>query len=241
MASKEVMHSKRLRLVSASLTIAMCGTAGLGAARQPTTTPAPANVNDWLIVPGKRAGPITPRTTRADLVRFFGAKNVEDGEIVGSDGGRQSGTIVFGDQPDASLGVLWLDDTPDAHIRSIVFCHGSELAEKCRWHTEEGVSFGTDLKNLERLNGRKFKLNGFDWGYGGLITSWEGGRLEHFGIACGRVTLRLDPTPAPPSEERSSFIEQVEDSDEFWSSDGPMQGLNPAVDHLTMSFQGCNR
>src|ERR1700761_398773 len=201
----------------------------------------PASVNDWTVVPGKRVGPITAKTTRADLVRLFGAKNVQEGDIVGSDGGIQAGTIVFGDQPDASLAVLWVYEGPDAHVRSIVFCQGSESAEKCRWHTEERISFGTDLKTLERLNGHKFKLNGFDWGYGGVITSWEGGRLEHLSAACGRVTLRLDPAPGPPSEERSTLIEQVEDNDEFWSSEAAMPALNPSVDHMTMSFQGCNR
>jgi hypothetical protein len=207
-------------------------------------SPAPggsAASNDWLIVPGKRAGPITPNTTRADLARSFGAKNVQDGDIVASDGGREAGTIVFDDQPDSWVGVLWRDESPDAHVRSIVFCRGSELAEKCRWHTEEGVSFGMDLKTLERLNGRKFKVNGFDWGYGGLITSWEGGRLDRLEAECGRVTLRLDPPPGEPSEERSSLIAELEDSDEFWSSDPPLQALNPLVDHMSVSFQACSQ
>ena len=197
--------------------------------------------NDWLIIPGKRVGPITAKTTRADLVRFFGEKNVEDAEIVVSDGGREPGTLVFGGQPDASLAILWADDSPDARVRSLIVCYGSELPEKCRWHTEDAVSFGTTLKTLERLNGRKFKLNGFDWGYGGLVTSWESGRLERFAVPCGRLTLRLDPTPAPASEERSLLIEQLEGDGEFWSSDSPLQSLNPVVDHMSMSFQACNR
>jgi hypothetical protein len=211
------------------------------ASNTPRDSSPTTDSNDWLIVPGKRVGPITPKTTRADLIRFFGATHVEDAEILVSDGGREPGTIVLGDQPDASLGILWLDDTPEARIRSIIFCHGSERAEKCRWHTGDPITFGTNLKALERINGRKFKLNGFDWGYGGLITSWEGGRLERFASACGRLTIRVDPTPGPPSDQRSALIEQVEDNDEFWSSDAPMQALNPVVDHMSISFQACNR
>lgn len=217
------------------LALATCGTVSVAAA-DPVPVP-----NDWLIIAGKRAGPVTFETTRAGLVRLFGARNVQEGEIVISDGGREPGSIVFGDQPDASLGVLWFDDTPESRVRSLVFCQGSEPAEKCRWHTEDPISFGTGLKTLERLNGRKFKLNGFDWGYGGSITSWEGGRLERLTPACGRVTLRLDPPPAPPSDERSSLIAEIEDSGEFWSSDAPMQAIDPAVDHMSMSFRGCSR
>ena len=200
-----------------------------------------AGTSDWVIVPGRRVGPVTAKTVRADLVRFFGEKNVQDGEIVVSDGGREPGTIVFGDQPDASLGILWVDNNPELRVRSIIVCYGSELPGKCRWHTDDAIGFGTGLKTLEGLNGRKFKLNGFDWGYGGLVTSWEGGQLERLAVPCGRVTLRLDPTAAPVSDERSSLIEQVEGDGEFWSSGPPMQALNPAVDHLSMSFQACNR
>lgn len=197
--------------------------------------------NDWLIVPGKRIGPITAKTTRADLVRLFGEKNVEDSDIVVSDGGREPGTVVFGGEPDAVLGILWTSDNADATVSGVVVCYGSGAPEHCRWHTVEGISFATTLKALERLNGRKFKLNGFDWGYGGLITSWEGGRLERLATACGRVNVRLDPAPGPASDERSDLIEQVEGDGEFWSSDGPMKALNPAVDHIGVSFQACNK
>lgn len=215
--------------------------AGLAAAIVGLASRPVADSNDWLIVPGKRAGPITPKTTRADLSRLFGAGNVEDGEIISSDGGREAGTVVFRNQPEAALGILWLDDEADSRIRTIIFCNGSDGTEKCRWHTEDAISFGTDLKTLERLNGRKFKLNGFDWEYGGLITSWEGGRLDRLSVACGRVTVRIDPKPGPPSDARQNLIEQVEEDDEFWSSNAAMQALNPAVDHMSMSFQACAR
>lgn len=219
--------------ISTRIVIGICGIAMIFAAE------AGATLNDWLIVPGKRAGPITSNTTRADLARFFGAKNVQDGDIVGSDGGHEPGTLVFADEPNASLSVLWKDETPDARVRSVVFCQGSEAAEACRWRTEDRISFGTDLKTLERINGRKFRLHGFDWGYGGLISSWDGGRLERLSAECGRLTLRVDPAAAPASDERSALIAEVEGEDEFWSSDRAMRALNPRVDHIAMSFQGC--
>ena len=198
------------------------------------------DVNDWLIVAGKRVGPISAKTTRAELLRVFGEKNVADADLVVSDGAHESGTVVFADQPDASLGVLWgEEDNPDATVRGVIVCYGSRVPDQCRWHTAEGIRFGTGLKTLERLNGHKFKLNGFDWGYGGLVTSWEGGRLERLDTPCGRVTLRLDPAPGPASEVRSDLIEQLEGEGEFWSSDGAMQALNPAVDHIGVSFQAC--
>lgn len=207
----------------------------------PLVQPA-ADLNDWLIVPGKRIGPITAKTTRADLVRWFGDKNVEDTQIVVSDGGHENGTLVLGEQPDVALGILWTqEDNADSAVRNVIVCYASRVPDRCRWHTAEAISFGTGLKTLERLNGHKFKLNGFDWAYGGLVTSWEGGRLERLATPCGRVTLRLDPAPGPASDERSELIERVEGDSEFWSFDAPMQALNPAVDHIGVSFQACNR
>ncbi len=204
-------------------------------------TTGSAELNDWLIVAGKRVGPITAATTRADLVRIFGAKNVQDDEIVTTDGGREWGTKVFGDQPNISLSIFWKDDAADAHSRRIIFCRSSEPQNTCRWHTPDGITFGTNLKMLEKVNERKFKLNGFDWGYGGSITSWNGGRLEVLSGACGRLTIRLDPPPGAPSDERSRLLEQVEGDAEFWSSDAAMQTLNPVVDYMSISFQNCDK
>ncbi len=141
---------------------------------------------------------------------------------------------MLGDQAETALTILWNDDTPEPHIRRIVFCQGSE---KCRWHTEEGISFGTTLKMLESRNGRKFKLYGFDWGHGGLITSWEGGHWSDSQVACGHLNIRLDPpagTSLPMSER--SLLEQVEGDEEFWSSEPAMQSLNPVVDFMGVLF-----
>ena len=195
--------------------------------------------NDWLIVPGKRVGPIAPTTSRADVVKIFGAKNVTEGEIVTSDMGSEAGTEVFGSQPDMSLAILWISDAPDSRIRRIRFCPSVVLPGKCRWHTPEGIALGTSLKELERLNGHHFQVHGFDWGYGGLVTSWSGGRLGKLSSSCGGLTLRLDPPPGPASDERARLMDVVEDDEDFPSSHSAMQGLNPVIDFMSMSLQNC--
>lgn len=195
--------------------------------------------NDWLIVPGKRAGPITPTATRVNIVKLFGARNVEEDEIQTSDFGTEEGTKVFWGTPDSSLAILWLSDAGNSRIRRIRFCPNLVQTAKCRWHTAEGIALGTRLRDLERLNGRGFSLNGFDWGFGGLVTSWNGGRLENLAINCGGLMLRLDPPPGPGSDERARLMEVVEDNEEFASSHAAMQALNPVVDFMSLSFQNC--
>ncbi|HZS53091.1 MAG TPA: hypothetical protein VFA65_01705 [Bryobacteraceae bacterium] len=195
--------------------------------------------NDWLIVPGKRVGPITAAATHADLAKIFGAKNIQDDEIVTSDMGSEDGTRVFGDQPEISLAIFWLTEAANSHIRRIRFCPSLVMPHKCRWHTAEGISLGTSLKELERLNGHAFEVNGFDWGFGGLIVSWHGGRLEKLTSSCGGLNVRLDPQPGQPSGERSRLLDLVEGDEDFDSSEAAMQALNPIVDFISFSFQNC--
>jgi len=198
-----------------------------------------AEENDWLIVPGKRVGPITAAATRADLVPILGSKNLEDDEIQTSDMATEIGTKVFWGQPDIALAIFWVSDAPDARIRRVRICPNQELPGKCRWHTAEGITLGTSLKELEHLNAHAFQLNGFDWGFGGLVTSWGGGRLEKFAAICGGINLRLDPAPGNASDERARLLDDVEAEEEFASSHGSMQALNPVVDFMSISFQGC--
>lgn len=199
-----------------------------------------AEENDWLIVPGKRVGPITPAATRADIVRIFGSKNLQDDEIQTSDMANEVGTKVFWGQPDVALAIFWISDAPDARIRRVRVCPNQLLPGKCRWHTAEGITLGTSLKELERINGHAFQVNGFDWGFGGLITSWSGGRLQKFASSCGGLNVRLDPAPGDASDERARLLDDVEGDDEFASSHASMQALNPVVDFMSVSFQGCH-
>ncbi len=212
-----------------SLLLAICGLFGMVRGEE----------YDWLIVPGKRVGPIVAGTTRADLTRLFGAKNIDDGEILRSDLGTETGSIVYPNAPDLSLAVFWINDAPDSRIRRVRICPDVNLPGKCRWHTAEGITLGSALRDLERLNGRAFQLNGFDWGMGGLITAWQGGRLEKLSAACGGLTVRVDPAPGPASDERARLLDVVEGDDEFSSAHAAMQGLNPVIDFISFSFQNC--
>lgn len=49
---------------------------------------------------------------------------------------------------------------------------------------------GTSLKELQRLNGKPFRLFGFSWDYGGLVESWQKGRLV--GLE-SKISLILSP------------------------------------------------
>jgi hypothetical protein len=197
-----------------------------------------AQTNDWLIVPGKRAGPITASTTRVDLVRLFGAANVTEGETTIGDAGPMPCTKVFAKKPDSSLTIVWEENKRNKQIAAIEFCQDS-TDSNCRWRIADGVGFGTTLKTLEKMNGRPFKILGFGWDFSGQISSWEDGRLQAWQTPCGNVALSLNPTEAATA---SPAYASVTGDRVLLSSNPSLQKLDPGISRIEFSFgeqKGC--
>jgi len=199
------------------------------------------STSDWLIVPGKRIGPVTGGATRADLVRFFGAKRVDDDYVsTGRDTEPEVGTIVNGDDPGAELHILWNEDKPEPHVAFVAICPGAaDVSAGCRWHTAEGITIGTTLKALEKLNAGPFKLMGMGSDRGGVVVSFSGGRLERLRPLRGCIGLQLEEGAGEPTPERAAWLDQIEADREFLSSHPAMQRINPNVQWMTFSFEPC--
>ena len=92
----------------------------------------------------------------------------------------------------------------------------------------------TSLKDLERRNGRPFKLMGFGWDYSGTVSSWDGGNLAVLTKGPGRLILRLMPDEAGINSEE---YRTVLGEGEFLSSHPAMQKLNPVVYAMNQEFR----
>ena len=202
--------------------------------------------NDWLVVPGVRAGPITPATTRPDLIRMFGGKNVVDDDVTVSDAGPEPGTILFRERPEDSITILWDKDNSGKQIDLLVFCisqlPNAQVQKTCHWRTRSRISFGTTLKQLEKTNGKSFHLLGFAWDYAepsppGTVALLEKSlRRDN----CGGLGLRVDPDFGDkPSHAQIALMDQVTGDRSFSSTNPTMQTLKPRVDWMTMGFGNC--
>ena len=211
-----------------------------------------AQPNDWLILPGKRLGPITPDTGRADLERLFGKANIEDRDVDTGEG-PEPATVVFPNIPDASLAILWRQELggdlyhEDRNkVSEILICY-QRLTGICKWHTANGVSLGTTLERLETLNGHAFQIE--PWGYdlGGIISSWMGGRLgsafqdgrkARSGADSGlwlTINWRQSPTgPTPP--QRKLMNEIYHQKRKPLSSDQAVKQVHPLVERMRLVF-----
>jgi hypothetical protein len=102
------------------------------------------------------------------------------------------------------------------------------------WHTADGITLGTTLLELERINRRPFRLAGFGWDYSGTVLSWSHGALDPVFGSDGskKVYVRLIySNPAPP-EYRA-----VMGDGNFSSGHPAMQKINPHVYQMVFIFR----
>lgn len=186
--------------------------------------------SSYHIVSRVRVGAITPQTSESDLKRIYGRKNVQNTKVSLGEGEYEPGTVVYPNDPTRSIEIVWKD------ARRKRFPERIQLTgEKSVWRTRHGISLGTRLKELERINGKPFVLLGFSWDYEGTVVSWEGGRLERDFEKDGRVVLlRLSDQTA--YEMLSEDADSVAGDRDFPSSNQAMQKINPKVYQIIVDF-----
>lgn len=129
---------------------------------------------NWTCVPKTQVGPITPNFTEADLISTFGEKNVIRNENMGeNESGETYTTSIVYPNTRNKLIVKWMKGQDFKKIESIRI-----EGDSCDWRTAEGITIGTTLDELVRINGKDFKFSGFEWDYSGITNQWEGGKIN---------------------------------------------------------------
>jgi len=187
---------------------------------------------NFIIVPGRNVGPLRPGTSETELRKLFGAAQVKSDKVYIGEGFVCEGAVLFPNDTRRTADIVWIDVMHRARPLHVMIS-----SKKTLWRTSEGVTLGTSLKELERLNGRPFKFLGFGWDYSGTVVSWEGGKLETFKSAQEhgyRLILRLSPDPS--AETTTSESDRISGDRELLSSDPLIQRLNPKVYDLEYDF-----
>jgi hypothetical protein len=196
---------------------------------------APAWAADWTIVPGKRAGPIDAGASEAKLVELFGRANVANEPFEVEPGVAMPATIVFASDPARRAIVLWRDETRSAPESVLI------RGERSVWRTDKGITLGTPLATLRRINGKPLTLIGFGSDVGGTVLDNGGGALTELGTPVkgertGR-TLVLRVEPDPSQRDSQAYQEAIGDV-ELSSESQTMRALNPRVFSLMVDLAG---
>jgi hypothetical protein len=187
--------------------------------------------HDLLIVPGARVGPINAKTPDDALDALLGPNNVERIDVKLGEGFTATGTGVYPDSAGHRIEIVWTDTarTVPKEVRL--------TGDSSMWQTGAGISLGSTLREIERLNGFPFRLAGFAFDYAGTIADCGRGRLAVLGCSGaaedfqpareGRLmVLRLAPDAAAAAMPEYRQVR----GDRIFSSGHPaMQALDPRV------------
>ena len=161
------------------------------------------------------------------------ATSVEVGE-----GEEEPGTVIFPNDPEKTAEILWKDSS-HGHIKEVRI-NGS----KTNWRTEEGITLGTSLHELEKLNQGPVRMAGFDWDYTGTVIDCAHGELAFLGINKGpmgiqgrTLVLRLEPGDYKSKNVLDEeYCAVVGDGDFISNSKDVMKKLNPTVYEIIAIF-----
>jgi hypothetical protein len=179
-----------------------------------------------IVAPGTVdcASPFAKNSSHAKLATAFGSQNVTFQEIGTFEENRAPATIVFPNDPKRRLEFLWRDENTKSDLAAIWIGGGS------LWTGPLGVRLGMPINEVETLNTKPFKLSGFDWDYGGMVTDWQGGAMARLPGGC---QMSLIFAPDPHVRELDSVVGETK----FLSNNKEMRAARPVVARIFVNYK----
>ena len=168
------------------LVLGACSQPREAPAERPASATAVASASPWQILPGRSAGPVTPASSEADLKQQLGPTAVRSTRIELGEGETTPGAVLFPDDSLRRAEIIWHDTVSRSRPARLIL-RGS----RSEWKVGQGISLGTSLRELERLNGRPFTLAGFVAGLSGLLNVWWNGQIDPASISIGPTLILL--------------------------------------------------
>ena len=170
---------------------------------------------DNTIILGKRVGLIKPGMTAEDIEKAYGKTNFKNMDLPGPEGSSFPGAKLF-EGTERELEIVW---DPEKEGEKIVF---DVRVLGTAWKIENGLKAGMTIEEVEKINGKPFKIAGFSWDYGGY-ANFEGGKLE------GKVSLRLNPST-------DDIPDYLQGDKELLSTDKKLRAVKPVVEEMITVF-----
>ncbi|MDC7786353.1 hypothetical protein J2S22_001014 [Rhodoplanes tepidamans] len=214
-------------------------------ARKPKPKPAPAAEGDPAAAPAAApraaaragakpaagapkaiacSGVFAKSSTHLALATAFDAKNVDFTEVDGPEGSKLNASVLFPTEPKRRLEVLWQNEAARSDIALIV------ITGQSAWTGPKGLKLGLGLAQLEKINGKPFKLSGFDQDNGGSVVDWQGGALDALPGGC-KVGIRLVPDAKATDAAKAQAAGK-----EFVSTDAAVKGVKPSVAEILFGY-----
>jgi len=163
-------------------------------------------------------------SSHAKLAARFDEQNVAFTELDGPEGAKLMASVLFPTDPKRRLEVLWQDES--ARSETMLIAINGQSA----WTGPKGLKLGMTLAAVEKVNGRPFKLSGFDQANGGTVADWQGGALDSLPGGC-RAGVRL----APDAKATGAAVTKAQGK-ELLSSDAVMRAARPVIAEILIGY-----
>jgi hypothetical protein len=170
------------------------------------------------------SGVFGKESSHMKLATRFDSRNLAFTEVDGPEGSRLMASVLFPNDPKRRLEVLWQNEAARSDTHLIV------INGQSTWTAPKGLRLGLALAALEKLNGKPFKISGFDQPNGGSVSDWQGGALENLPGGC-RLGIRLVPDAKATEAARSEVL-----GTEFMSNDANMRAVRPIIAEIIIGY-----
>jgi len=164
-------------------------------------------------------------SSHVKLAMAFQSRNVAFTEVDAGSGGKAMASVLFAKDPKRRLEVWWSRPASRSDTHLIVINGGSD------WIAPGDLRLGLTLPELERLNGKPFKLLGFDKDNVATLSNWNGGELAALPGGC-KVGISLHAALTAPA----AAIGALPADREFTSSDAALRAVNPTVSEILVAY-----
>jgi hypothetical protein len=192
-----------------------------GAPAKPAPPPKPAEPARLVTC----SGAFAKNSGHLRLAQAYGVHNVEFTQVSGDDGSTLMASVLFPSDPKRRLEVLWDDDNERAGTRMVV------IDGQSTWTAYKGIHLGLPLAALEKLNGKPFKLMGFEKGGMAIVSDWNGGALGLLTDGC-KVGVQLKPDP----KAAAATLEAAGSNIEFTSNDPAIKAAKPTIGEIIVGY-----
>jgi hypothetical protein len=161
-------------------------------------------------------------SSHAKLAMAFQSRNVAFTQVDGPSGAKIMATVIFAKDPKRRLEVWWNNPASRSGTHLIV------INSVSNWTAAGQLHLGLTLPQLEQINGKPFKLSGFDKSNVATLTDWNGGTLSAVSGGCKvGVSLR---------SRADSALGALPANREFTSTDTAMRAVNPEVSEILIAY-----
>jgi len=163
-------------------------------------------------------------SSHSKLAIAFRSRNVVFTQVDGGSGDKIMATVLFAKDARRRLEVWWTNQTGRSDTHLIVISGQSD------WSAPGQLRLGLTLPQLEQINGKPFKLSGFDKNNVATLTDWNGGDLAIVPGGC-KVGISLRPRTLS-----ASALSALPATREFVSTDAAIRAVDPTVSEILVAY-----